>query len=52
MSDRFGMVNWPNSVFLVGTLILTLTAVPAFIWYHGVDRFQVLLFGRSLSRQV
>lgn len=37
-------VRWSNSVFLIGTLLFTLTAVPAYIWYEGLDRFQVLLF--------
>jgi stearoyl-CoA desaturase (delta-9 desaturase) len=37
-------VNWPNSLFLLGTLLLTLTAVPAYLWRHGLDLFQVALF--------
>ena len=41
---RWNLVNWPNSLFLVGTLALTLTAVPLFIWSHGLDWFQVVLF--------
>jgi len=41
---RLNLVNWPNSLFLVGTLALTLTAMPLFVWRHGLDWFQVVLF--------
>ena len=41
---RWNLVNWPNSLFLVGTLALTLTAVPWFVWRHGLDWFQAILF--------
>jgi stearoyl-CoA desaturase (delta-9 desaturase) len=37
-------VEWPNSVFLIGTLLLTLTAVPAYVWHFGLRGFQVALF--------
>lgn len=37
-------VHWPNSLFLMSTLILALTAAPAYLWRHGLDGFQVLLF--------
>jgi len=37
-------VNWTNSSFLTGTAILTLTAVPWYLWNYGVDTFQVLMF--------
>jgi len=37
-------VNWPNSIFLISTLLLTLTAVPAYLWWQGLEVFQVLLF--------
>ncbi|MFA6546844.1 MAG: fatty acid desaturase [Limisphaerales bacterium] len=37
-------INWYNSVFLVGTLAVTLTAVPAYIWNHGFSWFQAGLF--------
>ena len=37
-------VEWPNSVFLVGTLLLTLTAVPVYLWHFGLHGFQVALF--------
>jgi len=34
-------INWTTSSFLMGTLVLTLTAVPLYLWYFGVDWFQV-----------
>ena len=37
-------INWTTSSFLIGTLVLTLTAVPAYIWHFGIDWFQVSLF--------
>lgn len=40
----FHRVNWPISSFLIGTLALALTAVPAYVWVFGLDGFQVALF--------
>jgi stearoyl-CoA desaturase (delta-9 desaturase) len=40
----FDKVNWLISSFLIGTLFLALTAVPAYLWFFGIDRFQVILF--------
>ena len=37
-------INWKTSSFLIGTLILALTATPAYIFKFGVDRFQVAFF--------
>ena len=37
-------INWTTSSFLIGTFALTLTAVPAYIWFFGIDWFQVSLF--------
>jgi len=37
-------INWLNSVFLITTFLLTITAVPAYIWHYGLDWFQVTLF--------
>jgi stearoyl-CoA desaturase (delta-9 desaturase) len=37
-------INWTTSSFLIGTFVLTLTAVPAYIWFFGIDWFQVSLF--------
>ena len=32
-------INWITSSFLIGTFILTLTAVPLYLWYFGIDWF-------------
>ncbi len=40
----FDKVNWTTSSFLIGTLVLSLTAVPAYIIHFGLDWFQVVLF--------
>jgi len=37
-------INWLTSSFLVGTVALTLTAVPLYLWFFGLDWFQVGLF--------
>jgi stearoyl-CoA desaturase (delta-9 desaturase) len=37
-------INWVTSSFLVGTLVLTLTAVPIYLWFFGLDWFQITLF--------
>jgi stearoyl-CoA desaturase (Delta-9 desaturase) len=38
------LVHWSNSMFLIGTLLVSLTAVPAYIWHFGLDWFQIGLF--------
>lgn len=38
------LVNWPNSLFMFGTLFLALLGLPAYWWYYGLDTFQLLLF--------
>lgn len=40
----WGSVNWPNTVFLGGTLLLAVTAVPAYIMHYGLSAWQVGLF--------
>jgi stearoyl-CoA desaturase (Delta-9 desaturase) len=40
----FHRVNWLVSSFLIGTLFLSVTAVPAYLWFFGIDGFQILLF--------
>ena len=40
----FSRVNWTTSSFLILTLLLTLTAVPAYLWKFGLDWFQVVFF--------
>ncbi len=37
-------INWTNSSFLIGTAVVTCTAVPVYLWHYGVDVFQVSLF--------
>ena len=37
-------INWVTSSFLIGTLALTLTAVPLYLWNFGLNWFQVILF--------
>ena len=37
-------INWVTSSFLIGTLFLTLTAVPTYLWFFGLDWFQAALF--------
>lgn len=37
-------VNWTNSSFLIGTFIITCTAVPIYLWNYGLDAFQVSMF--------
>jgi hypothetical protein len=37
-------INWLTSSFLIGTLALTLTAVPLYLCFVGLDWFQVVLF--------
>jgi stearoyl-CoA desaturase (Delta-9 desaturase) len=40
----FEKVNWLISSFLIGTLFLALTAVPLYLWFFGLNTFQVVLF--------
>ncbi len=37
-------INWTNSAFLIGTFVVTCTAVPLYLWFYGVDAFQVTMF--------
>src|SRR6202045_3677742 len=37
-------INWRTSSFLIGTLVLALTAVPLHLYHFGLDWFQVALF--------
>jgi len=37
-------INWQTSIFLIGTLLLTLTVVPVYLWHYGLDWFQALFF--------
>src|ERR1700688_1904120 len=40
----FDKVNWLISSFLIGTLFLSLTAVPAYLYFFGINLFQIVLF--------
>ncbi|MFZ0709591.1 MAG: fatty acid desaturase [Terrimicrobiaceae bacterium] len=40
----FDQVNWPTSSFLIGTFLMSLTLVPAYVWFFGLEWFQVALF--------
>ena len=42
-------INWVTSSFLIGTFALTLTAVPAYLWFFGISWFQVALVHRACS---
>jgi stearoyl-CoA desaturase (Delta-9 desaturase) len=47
----FHRVNWLVSSFLIGTLFLSITAVPLYLWFFGIDWFQIaLFFARPLLR--
>jgi stearoyl-CoA desaturase (delta-9 desaturase) len=37
-------INWTNSSFLIGTAIVTCTAVPWYLWYFGADAYLISLF--------
>lgn len=41
---RWDRLDWPNSLFLVSTLMLALTGVPLCVACRGLDWFQVVLF--------
>ncbi|MBV8274211.1 MAG: fatty acid desaturase [Verrucomicrobia bacterium] len=45
----FHRVNWLVSSFLIGTLFLSITAVPVYLWSFGIDRFQIVLFFAMLA---
>jgi stearoyl-CoA desaturase (Delta-9 desaturase) len=36
-------INWLTSSFLIGTFVLTLTAVPLYLWFFGFDWFQFVV---------
>jgi stearoyl-CoA desaturase (delta-9 desaturase) len=40
----FNRVDWLVSSFLIGTLFLSLTAVPLYLYFFGIDWFQIALF--------
>jgi len=40
----FTRVNWLISSFLIGTVVLSVTAVPVYLYFFGIDWFQIVLF--------
>ena len=40
----FDRINWTTSSFLIGTFLLTLTAVPAYIYFFGITWFNIAMF--------
>src|SRR5246127_1151090 len=40
----FHRVNWLVSSFLIGTLVLSVTVVPVYLWFFCIDWFQIALF--------
>src|SRR5258708_12795529 len=45
----FHRVNWLVSSFLIGTLFLSVTAVPLYLCFFGIDWFQIALFFAMLG---
>lgn len=44
MKSFWNNIRWTNSIFLIGTFVTTVTAVPLYIWHYGLDVFQISLF--------
>src|SRR6202051_3906542 len=42
-------INWTTSSFLIGTFFLTLTAVPLYLWYFGIDWFYFVVAAALLT---
>ncbi|MDQ6764658.1 MAG: fatty acid desaturase [Verrucomicrobiota bacterium] len=42
-------INWTTSSFLIGTAVLSVTAVPVYLWRFGVDWFQLALFAAMFA---
>lgn len=40
----FDKINWTTSSFLISSAIVSLTALPLYLWHFGLDWFQVTLF--------
>jgi len=39
----FHRINWPTSLFLIITLLTSVTALPVYLWHFGLDWFQIVL---------
>jgi len=44
MNNLLSKIRVTNTLFLIGTFIVTFTAVPLYIWHHGLSGFQIGLF--------
>jgi len=44
MRTPWGQVRWRNVIFLFGTALTTVTAVPLYIWHFGLTFSQIALF--------
>ena len=44
MKAFWNYIRLTNSIFLIGTFLTTITAVPLYIWHYGLSGFQVSLF--------
>lgn len=44
MKSLWNYIRWTNSIFLIGTFVTTITAVPLYIWHFGLSPFQIVLF--------
>jgi stearoyl-CoA desaturase (delta-9 desaturase) len=44
MKNILSKIRVTNSIFLIGTFLVTCTAVPLYIWQNGLSFFQVALF--------
>ena len=40
----YDRINWQTSAFLIGTFVLSITAVPLYIWHYGLTWFQFAFF--------
>src|SRR3954469_22617555 len=45
----FDRINWTTSSFLIGTFVLSITAVPLYLWYFGFDWFHLAVFFALVS---
>ncbi|MFA7344727.1 MAG: fatty acid desaturase [Terrimicrobiaceae bacterium] len=44
MKEFWNYIRLTNSIFLIGTFLTTITAVPLYLWHYGLDGFQIALF--------
>jgi len=44
MKAFWNYIRLTNSIFLIGTFLTTITAVPLYIWHFGLSGFQISLF--------